>query len=117
LNSEAASLARRDLRRGTGPSHEYVMAYKAAKHAWRAYWDAMDAGGRRVWRHGSVLWIEHRGGESRERRCRVSPRPKKPAAKGPGRGGWSGAPLVDNCGADVVEEAMRRMDGAKGGPM
>ena len=43
LNGEAASLARRDVRRGTGPSHEYVLAYKAAKHAWRAYWDAMDA--------------------------------------------------------------------------
>jgi hypothetical protein len=43
LNSEAAALALRDVRRGTGPSAEYVAAYRAAKHAYRAYWDAMDA--------------------------------------------------------------------------
>jgi hypothetical protein len=43
LNSVAAALARRDLRRGTGPSAEYVAAYRAAKLAWRAYWSAMDA--------------------------------------------------------------------------
>lgn len=28
----------------------------------------------------------------------MNPRPNKPVAKGPGRGGWSGGPIVDNPG-------------------